>query len=93
MMKCSGGTASRSDPLTSAMDNLCCCVQVDQSTVAIREKFGKFDSVLELGCHCMPWFVGKRVARHLTLRLQQLDVRCETKTKVCMYVCICYVTI
>ncbi|RLN00639.1 hypersensitive-induced response protein 1 [Panicum miliaceum] len=63
------------------MGNLCCCVQVDQSTVAIREQFGKFDSVLEPGCHCMPWFIGKRVAGHLTLRLQQLDVRCETKTK------------
>lgn len=67
--------------MTSAMGNLCCCVQVDQSTVAIREQFGKFDSVLEPGCHCMPWFAGKRVAGHLTLRLQQLDVRCETKTK------------
>ncbi|AQK88972.1 hypersensitive induced reaction3 [Zea mays] len=63
------------------MGNLCCCVQVDQSTVAIREQFGKFDSVLEPGCHCMPWFAGKRVAGQLTLRLQQLDVRCETKTK------------
>uniref|UniRef100_K3Z6X9 Band 7 domain-containing protein n=3 Tax=Setaria TaxID=4554 RepID=K3Z6X9_SETIT len=72
---------SRSDPWTAAMGNLCCCVQVDQSTVAIREQFGKFDSVLEPGCHCMPWFIGKRVAGHLTLRLQQLDVRCETKTK------------
>ena len=68
--------------LTEAMGNLCCCVQVDQSTVAIREQFGKFDSVLEPGCHCLPWFIGKRVAGHLTLRLQQLDVRCETKTKV-----------
>jgi len=84
-MKCSG--ASRSDPWTAAMGNLCCCVQVDQSTVAIREQFGKFDSVLEPGCHCMPWFAGKRVAGHLTLRLQQLDVRCETKTKVCPKVC------
>ncbi|ONL97190.1 Hypersensitive-induced response protein 2 [Zea mays] len=63
------------------MSNLCCCVQVDQSTVAIREQFGKFDSVLEPGCHCMPWFAGKRVAGHLTLRLQQQDVPCETKTK------------
>lgn len=78
-MKYSG--ASRSDPWTVAMGNLCCCVQVDQSTVAIREQFGKFDSVLEPGCHCMPWFAGKRVVGHLTLRLQQLDVRCETKTK------------
>uniref|UniRef100_A0A0E0PS22 Band 7 domain-containing protein n=1 Tax=Oryza rufipogon TaxID=4529 RepID=A0A0E0PS22_ORYRU len=66
---------------TAAMGNLFCCVQVDQSTVAIREQFGKFDAVLEPGCHCLPWFAGKRIAGHLTLRLQQLDVRCETKTK------------
>ncbi|KAG5621645.1 hypothetical protein H5410_006863 [Solanum commersonii] len=45
------------------MGNLFCCVQVDQSTVAIKEKFGN------------------RVAGYLTLRLQQLDVRCETKSK------------
>ena len=64
------------------MGNLCCCVQDVQSTVAIREQFGKFDSVLEPGCHCLPWIFGKRVVGHLTLRLQQLDVRCETKTKV-----------
>ena len=64
------------------MGNLICCVQVDQSTVAIREQFGKFDTVLEPGCHCLPWMFGKRIAGKLTLRLQQLDVRCETKTKV-----------
>jgi regulator of protease activity HflC (stomatin/prohibitin superfamily) len=63
------------------MGNLLCCVQVDQSTVLIRERFGKFDDVLEPGCHCMPWFLGSQVAGHLSLRLQQLDVRCETKTK------------
>lgn len=59
------------------------CVQVDQSTVAIRETFGKFDDVLEPGCHCLPWCLGSAVAGHLSLRVQQLDVRCETKTKVC----------
>ncbi|KAK0584398.1 hypothetical protein LWI29_012671 [Acer saccharum] len=63
------------------MGGLLCCVQVDQSTVSIRERFGKFDQVLEPGCHCLPWFLGKRVAGNLSLRLQQLDVRCETKTK------------
>ncbi|KAL6192725.1 hypothetical protein ACLB2K_033811 [Fragaria x ananassa] len=57
------------------------CVQVDQSTVAIRETFGKFDDVLEPGCHCLPWCLGSAIAGHLSLRLQQLDVRCETKTK------------
>ncbi|KAJ4797253.1 SPFH/Band 7/PHB domain-containing membrane-associated protein [Rhynchospora pubera] len=63
------------------MGNLLCCVKVDQSTVAIRERFGRFDDVLEPGCHCLPWFLGSQIAGHLTLRLQQLDVRCETKTK------------
>ncbi|KAJ4959812.1 hypothetical protein NE237_019722 [Protea cynaroides] len=63
------------------MGNLFCCVQVDQSTVAVKERFGRFEDVLEPGCHCVPWFLGNQVAGHLSLRLQQLDVRCETKTK------------
>ncbi|CAN0857661.1 Hypersensitive-induced response protein-like protein 1 [Linum grandiflorum] len=63
------------------MGNLACCVKVDQSTVAVKERFGRFEDVLEPGCHCMPWFLGRRVVGKLSLRLQQLDVRCETKTK------------
>ncbi|GAB2297243.1 Protein hir2 [Dionaea muscipula] len=57
------------------------CLQVDQSTVAIKETFGKYDDILEPGFHCVPWCFGSRIAGHLTLRVQQLDVRCETKTK------------
>ncbi|KAK4481798.1 hypothetical protein RD792_012709 [Penstemon davidsonii] len=57
------------------------CIQVDQSTVAVKEHFGRFDDVLHPGCHCLPWCVGYQLAGLLTLRLQQLDVRCETKTK------------
>ncbi|CAI9761222.1 unnamed protein product [Fraxinus pennsylvanica] len=57
------------------------CVQIDQSTVAMKERFGKFDDVLEPGCHCLPWCVGYQLAGSLSLRVQQLDVRCETKTK------------
>lgn len=57
------------------------CVQVDQSTVAVKEHFGRFDDVLEPGCHCLPWCFGYQVAGQLSLRVQQLDVRCETKTK------------
>ncbi|XP_009760542.1 hypersensitive-induced response protein 1 [Nicotiana tabacum] len=63
------------------MGNLLCCVQVDQSTVAIKERFGKFNDVLEPGCHFLPWCIGSQIAGYLTLRLQQLDVRCETKSK------------
>ncbi|XP_044490147.1 hypersensitive-induced response protein 1 [Mangifera indica] len=57
------------------------CIKVEQSTVSIKETFGKFDDVLEPGCHCLPWCLGSQVAGHLSLRVQQLDVRCETKTK------------
>lgn len=57
------------------------CLQVDQSNVVIREQFGKFSDVLEPGCHCLPWCLGYQVAGGLSLRVQQLDVRCETKTK------------
>nr|ACG28639.1 hypersensitive-induced response protein [Zea mays] len=56
-------------------------IQVDQSTVAIKETFGKFDEVLEPGCHFLPWCIGKQIAGYLSLRVQRLDVRCETKTK------------
>lgn len=63
------------------MGNLLGCIQVDQSTVAIKEKFGKYEEVLDPGCHFMPWCLGSRVAGFLSLRVQQLDVRCETKTK------------
>ncbi|KMT17129.1 hypothetical protein BVRB_2g040410 [Beta vulgaris subsp. vulgaris] len=63
------------------MGNLFCCIQVDQSTVAIKGNFGKYDDVLGPGCHCVPWFIGHQIAGKLSLRVQQLDVRCETKTK------------
>ncbi|KAF3788220.1 Hypersensitive-induced response protein 1 [Nymphaea thermarum] len=63
------------------MGQLFCCLQVDQSTVAIRETFGRFDEVLEPGCHLLPWCFGRQVAGYLSLRVQQLDVHCETKTK------------
>ncbi|XP_078153930.1 hypersensitive-induced response protein 1-like [Carex rostrata] len=58
-----------------------CCIQVDQSNVAIKESFGKFEEVLTPGCHCLPWIIGKQIAGYLSLRVQQLDVHCETKTK------------
>ncbi|KAJ8632875.1 hypothetical protein MRB53_026211 [Persea americana] len=57
------------------------CIKVSQSNVAIKEDFGKFTDVLEPGCHCVPWFFGSKIAGNLSLRINQLDVRCETKTK------------
>lgn len=72
----------------TTMGNLFCCIQVDQSTVAIKGNFGKYDDVLGPGCHCVPWFIGHQIAGKLSLRVQQLDVRCETKTKVCFPFCL-----
>ncbi|EXB30114.1 Hypersensitive-induced response protein 1 [Morus notabilis] len=57
------------------------CIQVKQSTVAMEERFGKFEDVLEPGCHCVPWCLGYKANGVLSLRVKQLDVRCETKTK------------
>lgn len=58
------------------------CFQVKQSSVAIKEVFGKYDDVLQPGCHFVPWCFGRHVAGALSLRVKQLEVRCETKTKV-----------
>jgi regulator of protease activity HflC (stomatin/prohibitin superfamily) len=72
----------RMGKLVAAIGRLFCFAQVNQSTVAIKERFGRFEDVLDPGCHCVPWIIGSRVAGKLTLRLRQMDVRCETKTKV-----------
>jgi len=63
------------------MGQLFCCVKVEQSTVAMKERFGRFDEVLEPGLHCLPWIFGSQIGGYLSLRVQNLDVRCETKTK------------
>ncbi|KAH9569281.1 hypothetical protein CY35_03G124800 [Sphagnum magellanicum] len=65
------------------MGQVCGLYQVDQSTVVVKEKFGKFSTVLSPGYHCVPWCCGVNVVGVLSLRIQQLDVQCETKSKLC----------
>ena len=43
------------------MGQLLCYVQVKQSTVVMKEKFGHFNEVLKLGCHYLPWLFGNRL--------------------------------
>jgi regulator of protease activity HflC (stomatin/prohibitin superfamily) len=52
-----------------------------QETVGIIEGFGKFSRVAYPGCNCLNPFCGESVAGNLSLRVQQLEVRCETKTR------------
>ena len=46
----------------------------------LLKDLGKFDDVLEPGCHCLPCILGQQLAGHLSLCVQQLDLWCETKT-------------
>lgn len=52
---------------------------VEQQTVAIVETFGKFTKVAHAGLHFRIPII-QNVAGRLSLRVQQLDVRAETKT-------------
>jgi len=52
---------------------------VEQQTVAIVETFGKFSKIAHAGLHFKIPFI-QTVAGRLTLRVQQLDVKAETKT-------------
>mmetsp|Transcript_25772 Transcript_25772/g.37448 ORF Transcript_25772/g.37448 Transcript_25772/m.37448 type:complete len:280 (-) Transcript_25772:298-1137(-) len=57
-----------------------CCQCVRQQTVGVVEDLGQFKSLKDPGFHCIMWPCSSIVGR-LSLRVQQLDVRCETKTK------------
>lgn len=58
---------------------ICCCQCVRTQEVGISEQCGEFQEILGPGLHCMMWPVNS-ISGRLTLRVQQLDVVCETKT-------------
>ncbi|GBG59642.1 hypothetical protein CBR_g49906 [Chara braunii] len=58
-----------------------CFICVPQSKVGILEQCGKFSRVVGAGCHFINIFCCEWVSGLVSLRLQQLDVKCETKTK------------
>ena len=61
--------------------NQCFCqAYVHPDTVALVERCGKFQAIKGPGCQCLVWPVDSIVGR-VSLRVRQLDVNCETKTK------------
>lgn len=60
----------------------CCYSCVSQSSVQFVTQFGKFSRIAYPGFNCIHCYLGEAVAGELSLRVQQLDVRCESKTKV-----------
>lgn len=53
---------------------------VAQQSIAIIERFGKYARIAEPGLH-MKWPFIERIASRVNMRVQQLDVIVETKTK------------
>ncbi|KAL6753449.1 band 7 family-domain-containing protein [Haematococcus lacustris] len=58
-----------------------CFACPEQETVQFIETCGKFSSVAQPGCNFICGPCGQVSVGALSLRVQQLDVRCETKTK------------
>lgn len=54
---------------------------VNQAHIGIIERWGKFDRIAEPGFNCVCCCLGDRKAGELSLRVQQLLVECDTKTK------------
>jgi regulator of protease activity HflC (stomatin/prohibitin superfamily) len=57
----------------------CCCQCVRTQEIGFSEQCGEFQEILGPGLHCMLWPFNS-IGGRLTLRVQQLDVVCETKT-------------
>jgi len=58
-----------------------CCVTVPQSSVGMIEQWGRFIRTANPGCNMLNPCVCQALSGTVSLRVQQLDVRCETKTK------------
>jgi regulator of protease activity HflC (stomatin/prohibitin superfamily) len=54
---------------------------VDQANLAVVEQFGKFNRIAQPGFNCVCCCLGYAVRGKVSLRVQQLDVLCDTKTK------------
>eukprot|EP01010_Urceolus_cornutus_P000616 NODE_1134_length_1087_cov_209.766859_g867_i0.p1 GENE.NODE_1134_length_1087_cov_209.766859_g867_i0~~NODE_1134_length_1087_cov_209.766859_g867_i0.p1 ORF type:complete len:302 (-),score=99.60 NODE_1134_length_1087_cov_209.766859_g867_i0:181-1029(-) len=57
-----------------------CCFTIPQSEVGITESWGKFADVVRPGCHFVNC-ISTQLAGSMSLRVQELTVRIETKTK------------
>lgn len=61
------------------------CACVDQASVGIVERWGKFQNLAVPGLHFFNPCAGEFLAGVLSTRISSLDVRVETKTKVRSY--------
>jgi len=57
----------------------CCFVCIESGQVGLKERFGKYEETLDAGCSCLIPCVDE--VKLVNLRVQTLNVRCESKTK------------
>lgn len=54
---------------------------IDQASVGVIERWGRFERLAEPGFHCFNPFAGQYLSGVLSTRINSLDVKIETKTK------------
>ncbi|KAG6551422.1 hypothetical protein Mapa_007068 [Marchantia paleacea] len=54
---------------------------IGNAEIGIVERWGRFSHVAQPGFMCLNPFLGQWLAGRLSVRVQSLDVRCDTKTK------------
>lgn len=57
-----------------------CCACVEQSTVGVVERCGKYNRLVGPGLNWVFCCVGDRISGNVSLRIQSLSVTVETKT-------------
>ena len=58
-----------------------CCVCVPHQSVGLIEKWGRYSHYAQPGCNCLNPFCGESLVGPVSMRVQQLDVHVDTKTK------------
>jgi len=59
---------------------ICCCTAISQGEVGFVERCGRFNRAANPGCNCLWPCCCERIAGVVSLRMQQLEISCESKT-------------
>lgn len=62
------------------VEGCCCCQCVNTSEVGVIERMGKFVRLAQPGCFCLA-YPFEDIASVMSLRIQELKISCETKTR------------
>ena len=69
------------NPICAPICGLCCCFTcIRTSEYGVMQRFGKFQKIMQPGLHILKWPM-EREAGRISMRVRQLDVDCETKSK------------